>query len=151
MAAAQESRQQGAAAPDRAEHGAAVGIRVVGHRLLIAAVRVPVDVAVVVIENQHRPVLGLALRDAHGALAPILDAHRGLAATIDVGTGVDRVLEQVQHALVARRLPHDTFAALGVGHSRQFDASVVQPEAQASGTAEFGELAEHQLELRTYD
>jgi hypothetical protein len=56
------------------------------HQLLVATVRVPVDVALVMIEDQHRPVLGLATGGSHGTLASILDAHAGLASTVRVSS-----------------------------------------------------------------
>ena len=67
-----------------------------------------------------------------------------------ISTRVDRIVQQAQHAVVARGLPLGALCAAGARHSRHLDTLLAQPEIHAPGAAEFGEFAKHQVDGRAH-
>ena len=75
-----------------AGHRGASRIVVVGNHRLIALIGVPVNVTLVMIQDQHRPVLAMGLPLAADLLLSIFQPHHRFASSIRVGSGVDRIL-----------------------------------------------------------
>src|SRR5258708_16075507 len=68
---------------------------------------IPVNVTLMVIQDQYCPVLATALHLSTDLLLPGLKPHHGLAAPIRVGSGVDRIFQHAEHRMVPSGLPDD--------------------------------------------
>src|SRR6202158_6623908 len=112
-AATYQSGQQGATAAGRLSLGPALHMRVLRDQLLVRLVLFPADVAGVMIAAQDVP-SGHRLRMAGGLAGTTGDDARALGcAAEDIGAGIDRMPEDLQHRVVGRRPPLDpTHAAV---------------------------------------
>ena len=99
--------EQGLALFDRPPHRGASRIVVVRNHRLIALIGIPVNVTLVMIQYQHRPVLTMRLPLAADLLLPGLKPHHSLAPPIRVGSGVDRIFQHAEHRMVSSGLPDD--------------------------------------------
>ena len=105
MAAAQQPREQGTAALDRSTNHGADPICIVSNDRLIALIVRPANVTLMVIMNQYRPLFAAQRLCADDALATLLDTHDRLAVPVGVRIGVNGVLQQTQHHVIACQLP----------------------------------------------
>ena len=92
MAAAQQAGEQRVAPADRAARHQAAAVGVVGDQALVPLELRPGDVALVVIHDQHVPLVALPAVAAHHPLAPVLDRHPARRPAKGIGAGVRRGL-----------------------------------------------------------
>src|SRR5664280_3122169 len=78
-----------------------------GNHRLIALIDIPVNVTLMVIQDQYCPVFATALHLSADLLLPVLKPHHGLAAPIRVGSGIDWILQHAEHRVVSSGLPDD--------------------------------------------
>src|ERR1035438_1712208 len=101
MTTAQQPGEQGLTLSDRSAHRTASRIVVVGNHRLVALIDVPVNVTLMVIQDQHRPVFAAAPYLPTDALLPGIEPHYRLAAPIRAGSGIERILQRAEHRVVA--------------------------------------------------
>ena len=99
MAATKETRQQRFAATDRPPAHEAPAIGIVADQALIPFELRPANVALVMIKNQSVPCAPLEPKAAHDPLAAGLDRHPAAGAAECVGSGIDRVGQDVMDGL----------------------------------------------------
>src|ERR1035438_5024945 len=92
MTTAQQPSEQRLTVFDRSAHRVTPRIVTVGNHRLIALIDIPVNVTLMVIQDQYCPVLAATLHLSRGLLLPALKPHHSLAAPIRVGSGVDPIL-----------------------------------------------------------
>src|SRR5450756_3159106 len=95
-----------------------------GNHRLIALIDIPVNVTLMVIQDQHRPVLAAPLHLSTDPLLPGLKPHHGLAAPIRVCSGVDRVLQHAEHRMVPSGQPDDLAPLFWPANDRQLNMPV---------------------------
>lgn len=83
---------------------------------------------------------------AHHPLASLLDACRGLGASVHVRPGVHAVVQQAEQGVIACRLPHQLLSAAGADDRRQVDALRTQPDVDATHAGQLDEFAKHQID-----
>ncbi len=106
-AAAHQARQQRPTPARRLTISAGQHMGILRDQLLVCLVLLPADVSGVVITQQDIPP-GHRLRVASGlAGASVDDASTLGCAAEDIGAGIDRVPEDLQHCMVGRRPPFD--------------------------------------------
>lgn len=119
MAAAQQAGQQRVAAADRATHHQAPAVGVVGDQALVPLELGPGDVALVVIHEQHVPVLAVAAMAAADPLAPVLHGDVARRPAEGVGAAVERIGQEVVDRVVDRWLSDDAPPVLDRLDARQ--------------------------------
>ena len=125
---------------------AAFRIVVVGNHHLIALINVPVNVTLVMIQDQHGPVFAAGLCLSADPFVPVLQPHDGLGAPIRVGSRVDRVLQHAEHCVISGGLPHDLARLVWSAQDRQLDLLLIQPEIGLPHAAQFRELPKDQIQ-----
>src|SRR5580704_2130148 len=143
--ATDQSGQQGATATCRLPLGPALHMSVLRDQLLVRLVLFPADVAGVVIAQQDGP-SGHRLRMAGGLTGVTLDDARALGcAAEDIGAGIDRMPEDLQHRVVSRRPPFDlAHAAVVASGDRQLQRLILCPKQDLPGASELLELVEQE-------
>src|SRR5438105_9224560 len=81
VGAAQQPGQQCLTAPQGTAGHAAAHVGVVGNHTLVVLVRMPVNVAFMVVDDQDLPELALTPVTTHHALRPCLDTHPALGSS----------------------------------------------------------------------
>jgi hypothetical protein len=110
-------------------------------QLLVRLILFPADVTGVMIAKQDVP-RGHWLRMASSlASAPVDNARALRCAAEDIGAGVDRVPEDLQHRMVGRRPPLDLAqAAVIAPGDRQLQGLILCPKQDLPGAPEFLEF-----------
>jgi len=103
---AQQSGKQSFAMFDGSTPRETSRIVVVGDHRLIALIHIPINVSLMMIQNQHRPVFVSALHPSLNLL-PRLQPRYRLFASIHVCAGIDRVLQHAEYGVVSRGQPDD--------------------------------------------
>ena len=91
MPAPQQTGEQPLPAANRAARQQTIPSRVVGDHTLVPLVLRPRNIALVVIHDQHVPLLAFPGEPTADALAPVLDGDTAPRSTKGVGATVDRV------------------------------------------------------------
>ena len=104
VAKAQQPGEQGLAVSDRSTHSVASRIVVVGNHRLIALIHVPINVALMMIHPQYRPVFATALHPPLYLLSRLQPRYR-LASPVRVCASIDRVLQYAEYGVVSGGLP----------------------------------------------
>src|SRR5260370_28331559 len=146
MTTAQQPSEQGFAMFDRSTHRTTSRIFVVGNQSLIALINVPVNVTLVMIHDQHRPVLATALLLSEDPLLPGLQPHDRLAAPIRVSSAVDRVLQHAEYRMVPRCPPDDLARIFCPASDWQLDLLLIKPEINLPYAAQLRKLAKDQTD-----
>src|SRR5664279_5057430 len=141
MTAAQQPSEQGLTMFDRSAHRTTSSIFIVGNHRLIALINLPVNVALMMIHDQHCPVLATAPHLPEDTLLPGLKPRRRLAASIRVGSGIDRVLQHAVYRMVASGLPDDLARLCCPASDGQLDLLLIEPEINLPCAAQLRELA----------
>src|SRR5437667_3102876 len=128
MTTAQQPSEQGLAVFDRSAHRATSRIVVVGNHRLIVLIDLPVNVTLVMIYDQHCPILATALRLSTDPLLSTLKPHDGFAAPICVCSCVDRILQHAEHRVVPSGQPDDLAHLLWPANDRQLNMLLIKPE-----------------------
>src|SRR6202049_3158956 len=113
---------------ERSAHRVTSRIVVVGNHRLIALIDIPVNVTLMVIQDQYGPVLTTALHLSTDLLLPGLEPHHGLAAPIRVGSGVDRIFQYAEHRMVPSGQPDDLAHLFWSANHRQLNFLLIKPE-----------------------
>src|SRR5205807_10147161 len=103
---------------DRSAHRVTPRVVVVGNHRLIALIDIPVNVTLMVIQDQYCPVLATAPHLSTDLLLPRIKPYRGLAAPICVCSGVDRILQHAEHRVVPSGQPDDLAPFFWPAHNR---------------------------------
>src|SRR5271163_1879079 len=142
MAATQEPRQKQSTRPHRASgRGAPLAGRIVGNHLLVTLELAPGDIALVLILEQNIPLRLRAPQSASYAFATVLDADFAHRAPKGIRASIDRVGQDVVHAVVERKLPDNcSLLRRFLRFGRQRDALVAQPDMNLTNALELGEL-----------
>src|SRR5262245_39412083 len=145
--AAQQPGQEHLAFAHRTFHdGAALAHGIVSNHLLIALELLPVDVALVVVLDEHVAFVDRPTDAAPHALAAVLNAHLARGSTEGIGAAVDRVGQNVVHGIVSWQ-SLDYAVRLGiVCLDRQLDAFVPEPDMNLACTVELSELREQKIQ-----
>src|SRR2546422_8974570 len=146
MTTAQQSSKQGVTMFDRSTHRTTSRIFVVGDHRLIALINVPVNVALMMIHDQHRPVLATVLLLAEDLLLPGLQPCCRLAAPIRIRSGVDRVLQHAVHRMVPSGLPDDLARIFWPASDWQLNLLLIKPEINLPCAAQLRKLAKDQID-----
>ena len=109
-------------------------------------INVPVNVTLVMIHDQHRPVLATTLLLPEDPLLPGLQPHDRLAAPIRVSSAVDRVLQHAQYRMVPRGPPDDLAPIFCPASDWQLDLLLIKPEINLSYAAQLRKLAKDQTD-----
>jgi hypothetical protein len=142
-----QPHQHTATPPDRACRHLSLHLRVVGEKLLVVFVRVPGNIALVMIAQQDKPVRAPPMMPATLVRGPIDDARAGLGPAKGVGPSVDRVLQEVQDRVVVGLPPDHPVAPDRIARDAgQRDLFLVQPQQHLAGAAELGEFLKDQAE-----
>src|ERR1035438_8535627 len=141
MTTAQHPSEQRLTVFDRSAHRVTSRVVVMGNHRLIALIDIPVNVTLVMIQDQHRPVLATALHLSTDLLLPGLKPHHGLAAPIHVGSGIDRVLQHAEHRMVSSGLPDDHAPLFWSASDRQLNMLLIKPEIDLSHAAQLRKFA----------
>src|ERR1035437_7409467 len=128
MTAAQQPSEQGPSVFDCSAHRVTSRIVVVGNHSLITLIDIPVNVTLVMVHNQHRPVLATALHLSTDPLLPGIQPHHRLAAPIRVCSGVDRILQHAEHRVVPSGLPDDLARLFWPASDWQLNMLPIKPE-----------------------
>src|SRR5258708_19162987 len=146
MTTAQQPSEQGLAVFDRSAHSATSRIVVVGNHRLIVLIDLPVNVTLVMIYDQHCPILATALRLSTDPLLPTLQPHDGFAAPICVCSCVDRILQHAAHPVVPTRLPNDLAQLFCAPSDRQLNLLLIKPEMNLPHAAPLRKFAKDQID-----
>src|SRR5215467_12017843 len=96
---------------------------------------VPRDVAIMVVADQHSPLLS-PVRDAvSGDLASSLEPDSGEGATVDICSSIDRVGEQSVHCIIARQAPLHAPPLSTTDSNWQLDLLLPQPQDELAHAA----------------
>jgi len=131
---------------DRPMHRVTSRIVVMGNHRLVVLIDIPLNVTLVVIQDQYCPVFATALRLSTNPLSSVLKPHDGFAAPIRVGAGIDRVLQNAEHRPVPNRLPNDLAHSFCSASGRQLDLLLIQPEMDLPHATEFRKFAKYQID-----
>jgi len=142
MTTAQQAGEQRLTPAQRTAAHRVLAVGVVRDQAQVPLVVCPAQITLVVIGNQHLPVLALLLEAAHHLLAAGFNADAAAGAPEGVGASVDRVGQDVQDRVVHRQLPLDQAALGTVGDSGQQNALVPEPEVHLTHRLHLGELGE---------
>src|SRR6185369_11424575 len=125
-------------------HGAAhlvwPGSRVLGDALLVGLIGLPVDVASMMLLDQHLPFLARQLPNALLAHAGRVERHLRARLAIDIGPGIDRVRQNLVDSVIARVHPADV--GMGVHLQRQLEAPIAEPQPHAASGTHLGKTVE---------
>src|SRR6266550_8103273 len=146
MTTAQQPSKQRLTMFDRSTHRTTSRIFVVGDHRLIALINVPFNVALMMIHDQHRPVLATVLLLADDPFLPGLKPCRRLAAPIRVRSGVDRVLQHAVHRMVPSGLPDDLARIFWPASDWQLNLLLIKPEINLPCAAQLRKLAKDQID-----
>src|ERR1035438_9314304 len=113
---------------DRSAHRVTSRIVVVGNHRLIALIDIPVNVTLMVIQDQYCPVLATAPYLPTDLLLPRIQPYCGLAAPIRVCSGVDRILQHAERRVVPSGQPDDLAPFFWPARNRQLNLLLIQPE-----------------------
>src|ERR1035437_9329815 len=128
MTTAQQSSQQSPAVFDRSTRCVTSRIVVMCDHRLIALIHIPVNVALVMIRNQYRPVFAAVLHLPKNPLLSGLKPGNRLAAPIRVRARVERILQYAEHRMVPSGLPDNLSRLFWPTSDRQLHLLLVQPE-----------------------
>ena len=140
MPAAGKALQERAALSHGAAHLVRPGPRVLGDAPLVGLIGLPVDVASMMLLDQHLPFLARQLPDALLAHASCVERHFRARLAIDIGPGIDRVRQNLVDSVIARLHPADL--GMGVHLQRQLEALIAKPQPHAAGGTHLGKTVE---------
>ena len=146
MPAAQQTREQPLSAANRATRQQTIPSSVVRDHTLVPLVLCPRNIALVVIHDQHIPLLAFPGEPPTDALASVLDRDTASRSTERVGATVDRVGQQSVNRAVDRKSPYDPSAVAVDLDRRQAHVLLPEPEMHLSDALELGELPEYEAE-----
>src|ERR1035437_6423029 len=146
MTTAQQPSEQRPTVFDRSAHRVTSRIVVMGNHGLIALIDIPVNVTLMVIQDQHCPVLATALHLSTDPLLSSLKPHHRLAAPIRVCSGVDRIFHHAEHPVVPSGLPDDLAHLFWPANDRQLNMLLIQPEIYLPYAAQLRKFAKDQIE-----
>lgn len=142
MATAQKAGEQSLAPAQRTAAHRVLAVGIVCDQAEVPLVVRPAQITLMVIRDQHLPVLALLLEAAHHLLAAGLDADAAAGASEGIGAGVDRVGQDMQDRVVDWQLPFDHAAFGAISGRGQWDAFVPEPEVHLTHRMHLGELGE---------
>src|SRR6478752_4094927 len=102
----------------------------------------PAQITLMMVRDQHLPILALLLEAANHLLAAGLDADAAAGAPECIRAGIDWVGQNVQDRVVDRQLPLDQAAFGAIGDGGQRNALVSEPEVHLTHRLHLGELGE---------
>src|ERR1035437_1179764 len=146
MTTAQQPSEQRLTVFDRSAHRVTPRIVVVGNHRLIALIDIPVNVTLMVIQDQYCPVLATALHLSTDLLLPGLKPHHGLAAPVRVCSGIDRVLQHAEHRVVPSGQPDDRTPLFWPANDRQLNMLPIKPEIDLPHAAQLRKFAKDQID-----
>src|SRR5664279_3278915 len=114
--------------------------------LMRGCIDIPVNVTLMVIQDQHCPVFATALHLSTDLLLPVLKPNHGLAAPIRVGSGIDWILQHAEHRVVSSGLPDDLAHRFWPANDRQLDLLLIKPEIDLSHAAQLRKFAKDQID-----
>ena len=147
--ATEQSNQKPSALAHRACHHRALHIGVAGDNLLVAIILLPRDVAIMVIADQHPPLLPWAHDTVRDDFASAVEPGARAGAAKNVGAGIDRIGQQPMNGIVARRAPLHGPPLATMDGNRQVNPLLPQPQGELAHAANLAELAEHQRQRLT--
>src|SRR5277367_3842761 len=131
---------------DRSAHRVTPRIVIVRNHRLIALIDIPVNVTLMVIQDQHCPVLATALYLSMDLLLPGLKPHHGFAASIRVGSGVDRIFQHAEHGMVPSGLPDDLAQLFWPANDWQLDLLLIKPKIDLPHAVQLRKFAKDQID-----
>ena len=146
MATAQQAGEQSLAPAQRTAAHRVLAVGIVCDQAEVPFVVRPAQITLVVIRDQHLPVLALLLEAAHHLLAAGLDADAAAGAPEGIGAGIDRVGHDMQDRVVDWQLPLDQAAFDAISGGGQRDALVPEPEMHLTHRLHLGELGEDEAD-----
>jgi hypothetical protein len=102
----------------------------------------PAQITLMMIRDQHLPILALLLEAANHLLAAGLDADAAAGAPECIRASIDWVGQNVQDRVVDRQLPLDRAAFGAIGDGGQRNALVSESEVHLTHRLHLGELGE---------
>src|ERR1700682_5220537 len=133
---------------DRSTHRVTLRIVVVGNHRLIALIDIPVNVTLMVIQDQYCPVLATAPHLPTDLLLPCIKPYRGLTAPIRVCSGVDRILQHAEHRVVPGGQPDYLAHLLWPPSDRQLNMLLIPPELDTPYATQLRQFSKDQIEGR---
>ena len=146
MPAAQKASEQGRTLAHGAAYQSSFHGCVLRDRALVGLVLPPADVALVMVNDEHRPVLPGDAHPLGDALATVLQFHSRRGLTISISACVDRVGQDAEDGLIHRQSPVQSALLALVRDAGQFDAFLTQPNEDLANAAEIPELLEHEAD-----
>src|ERR1017187_3298573 len=146
MTTAQQPSQQRRAVFDWSADRVTSRIIVVGNHGLIALIDIPVNVTLVMIQDQYRPVLATALHLSTHPLLSRIQLHHRLAAPIRVSSGVGRILQDAEHRVVPSGQPDDLTHLFWPASDRHLDLLPVKPEIDLPHATQLRKVSKDQID-----
>ncbi|MET4323764.1 hypothetical protein ABIC02_007555 [Bradyrhizobium sp. RT5a] len=112
--------------------------------LLVRLEGIPIDVSGMMVTNEHRPLLAVALSDALSDSTARIEIACLLGAAIHINAGIERVGEDLVDLCVSGGDPAEIDKAVGV--QRKAQALRAEPQPHASCRAEFGKAVEDSMD-----
>src|SRR5512145_909356 len=130
MPAAGKALQERAALSHGAAHLVWPGSRVPGDALLVGLIGLPVDVASMMLLDQHLPLLARQLPNALLTQASCIERHLRARLAIDIGPGIDGVRQNLVDSVITRL--HPANVGMGMHLQRQLEALIAKPQPHAA-------------------
>src|SRR5260370_146397 len=145
MTTAQQPREQGPTVFDWPTYRVTSRIVVMGNHGLIALIDIPANVTLVMIHDQHRPVLATTLHLPTDPFLSRIKPYHRLAASIRVCSSVDRILQHAEHRVVPSGQPDDLAHLLWPASDRQLNMLLIKPEIDLAHAAQLRKFSKDQL------
>jgi hypothetical protein len=118
----------------------------VGNHRLVALIDTPVNVTLMVIQDQHCPVFPTALHLPTDLLPPGLKPHHRLVASIRVCSGVHGILQHAEHRVVPSGRPDHLAQLFCSASDWHLDRLLIKPEIDLPNAAQLRKLSKDQID-----